>query len=126
VVARLIVIVLSLSLATSGALPLWALLVGIDAAHVCHCAIDKHDCVCAKCNPEHEDALTSESLKGRCGDDEAAFTGKAIVGVLSSPSVFVAAATDQGCAIAPPVAPVLVAARAPPTPPPRSSSSRTV
>ncbi len=125
-VRRLLVLVLSLSLATSGAMPLWALLAGIEAAHVCHCSLEKHDCVCAKCNPEHEDTLSTESLKGRCGDDDAAFGGRVLVGVLSSPDVVSPPAASHVMKVFSLDAPVVSAPRAPPTPPPRLVSPRTV
>ena len=121
---RALIFALSLPLASSGALPVWARLVGVEGPHFCHCAIDKHDCVCAKCNPELEEELllTSESLSGRCGDDEVAFGGKAICAVLP-PSSVIAPVGDR-IAI-PPTTMLLVSdfARPPPTPPPRLSSS---
>jgi hypothetical protein len=125
---RTIVLALALPLATSGALPLWAQLVGVAGPHVCHCSIEKHDCVCARCNPGHDDLLlSSESLKSRCGDDEIAFPGKAIVGVLAAPAVVAAAPSERLAAGSPAPEPAPAPARAPPTPPPRSSSfSRTV
>jgi len=121
---RALVFALALPLATSGALPLWAQLAGIEAPHVCHCSIEKHDCVCAKCNPDHEEDLliTSESLTGRCGDDEVAFGGKALCAVLPAASILSPIASR--IAIPSPVlASVPDLARAPPTPPPRPSSS---
>ncbi len=123
---RALVVMLVLPLASSGALPLWARLAGIEAPHVCHCSIEKHDCVCARCNPENEDLLlTSESLEGRCGDDDVAFPGKAIIAVPTAQVVLAAAPAGSDLADAslsdPPPAPV----RAPPDPPPRPSSIST-
>jgi hypothetical protein len=120
---RGLVVMLALPLATSGALPLWARLAGIEAPHVCHCSIERHDCVCARCNPENEDLLlTSESLEGRCGDDDVVYPGKAVVVVTPAPIVLAPAPVASGRAdrllSQPPAAP----ARAPPVPPPRSSS----
>jgi hypothetical protein len=115
---------LVLPLATSGALPQWARLVGIEAPHLCHCSIEKHDCVCARCNPENKDMLlTSESLQGRCGDDEVAFLGKAIVAVPAAPIVLAAAPSTSLRTDVDVSAPHLGPPRAPPVPPPRSSST---
>ena len=121
---RALVFALVLPLATSGALPLWAQLAGVEAPHVCHCSIEKHDCVCARCNPDLEEDLlvTSESLTGRCGDDEVAFGGKAICAVLPAGSILAPIASRTSIA-SPVCVPVDDLARAPPTPPPRPSSS---
>lgn len=127
VLVRLLVLVLSLSIATSGALPLWALLIGVEAAHVCRCSIEKHDCVCAKCNPDQDEMRVSgESLSGRCGDDDMAFGGKAIAALPSAPMMIVEdppAPIDVEVQAA---EPVVLPPRAPPKPPPRRTSSRTV
>ncbi|MBN9162101.1 MAG: hypothetical protein J0I07_14155 [Myxococcales bacterium] len=121
---RALIFAVSLPLASSGALPVWARLVGVEGPHVCHCSIDKHDCVCAKCNPELEEELllTSESLLGRCGDDEHAFGSKAICAVVPPSSVIAPVAERVSL---PPATILLVSdlARPPPTPPPRLSSS---
>ena len=102
---RALIFAVSLPLASSGALPVWARLVGVEGPHVCHCSIDKHDCVCAKCNPELEEELllTSESLLGRCGDDAP------VAERVSLPPATILLVSDL--------------ARPPPTPPPRLSSS---
>ena len=124
VLLRVLVFALAVPLASSGALPFWAQLAGVEGPHVCHCSIEKHDCVCPKCNPEHEEDMlfTSESLKGRCGDDEIAFGGKAICAVL--PASGVLAPIGSRTAIALPAARLVSdLARPPPTPPPRTSSS---
>lgn len=123
---RALVFALAVPLASLGALPVWAWLAGVEAPHVCRCSIEKHDCVCSKCSPEHEEDLliTSESLSGRCGDDEVAFGGKAICAVLPAASVLspVAGRVAPG----PPVARSKSRpAPTPPTPPPRPSSSAT-
>ena len=62
---RALVFLLVLPLATAGALPAWALLVGVEDAHVCHCAADHQECVCPKCHPDQADdfALSTESIK---------------------------------------------------------------
>ena len=121
---RAIVLALLLPLASSGALPFWAQLAGVEGPHVCHCSIEKHDCICPKCHPDHEEELlfSSESLTGRCGDDEVAFGGKAICAVLPASSVIAPMVTRTA------IAPAFLwtpsdLARPPPTPPPRSSSS---
>ncbi|MBX3263530.1 MAG: hypothetical protein KF782_27915 [Labilithrix sp.] len=123
VLVRALVLALALPLASAGALPFWAQLAGVEAPHVCHCSIEKHDCVCPKCNPEHEEEmlLSSESLKGRCGDDDVAFAGKAICAVLPASSVL--APIARRTAVAPPSwrRPSDLA-RPPPTPPPRHLS----
>ena len=121
---RALVLALALPLVTSGALPLWAQLAGVEAPHVCHCSIDKHDCVCAKCNPELEEDLlfTSESLLGRCGDDEVLFGGKAICAVLPAASILSPIASRISIAL-PVHRTIADLARPPPVPPPRSTSS---
>lgn len=121
---RALIFALALPLVSAGALPVWARLVGIEGPHVCHCSIDKHDCVCAKCNPELEEELllTSESLLGRCGDDERVFGSKAICAVLPASSVL--APIVEQVSLPPVTFSVIVdLARPPPTPPPRPSSS---
>lgn len=124
---RVLVVMLVLPLATSGALPQWARLAGIEAPHVCHCSIEKHDCVCARCNPDNEEMLlTSESLQGRCGDDDVAFAGKAIVAVPAAPLVLAAAPSASALSDARVSAPPPGPARSPPVPPPRSSSTSIV
>lgn len=84
---RLLVLILALPLASAGALPVWAQLVGVEAPHVCHCSLDHHDCVCPRCqtDPDAEEYLSAASLKGRCGDDEIAFGGSAMRAVLDAP-----------------------------------------
>lgn len=121
---RVLVLVLAFPLASSGALPLWAQLAGVEGPHICQCGIKKHDCLCAKCDPEHEEDLlfTTESLTGRCGDDETVFGGKAICAVLAAPVTFVPFAT-RPLEAASEAALVPVPPPEPPTPPPRSSSS---
>lgn len=120
---RALVTALLLPLATAGALPSWALLAEVEAAHVCHCSLEKHDCVCAKCNPEQEEMLlSSESLTGRCGDDDVAFPGKLLVAVLPPSGVLapiVVRVSGDAAVPHPPESP----SRAPPTPPPRRRSS---
>ena len=121
---RALVLALLLPLASSGALPVWARLVGVEAPHVCHCSLEKHDCVCPRCNPDLEEDMlfTSEALTGRCGDDEVAFGGKAICAVLPATSVLAPIAARTTIVRAS-VRPIADYARPPPTPPPRPSSS---
>ncbi len=118
---RALIFALVLPLASSGALPFWAQLAGVEGPHVCHCSLEKHDCVCPRCDtdPDAADYLSSESLKGRCGDDELAFGGKALAAVLVAPVVVTAPSRDAFLARelavehtrpSPP----------PPTPPPRA------
>jgi hypothetical protein len=121
VVLRALVLALALPLMSSGALPFWAQLVGVEGPHVCHCSVEQHDCVCPKCNPDHEDRLGSESLKGRCGDDELAFAGKALRAVLPAPSILgpmVVVVPREREAF--PIFDTFTVP--PPTPPPRSST----
>jgi hypothetical protein len=121
---RALVFALALPLASSGALPFWVQIAGIEAPHVCHCSVDKHDCVCARCNPDHEEELlvTSESLKGRCGDDDVAFGGKALCAVLPPASVLAPVAAHTTIE-RPSILLLSELVRPPPTPPPRQSSS---
>lgn len=85
---RAIVFVLVSSIATLGALPFWAQLAGVEGPHVCHCSTEKHDCICVKCHPDRDDmVLSTESLKGRCGDDEIAFGGKAFAAIPPASSI---------------------------------------
>ena len=121
---RALVFALLLPLASSGALPVWAQLAGVEAPHVCHCSIEKHDCVCAKCNPELEEELlfTSESLLGRCGDDEVLFGAKAICAVLPASSIISPIASRISIAL-PLRRAISDLARPPPVPPPRPTSS---
>lgn len=124
---RVLVLALSLPLTTAGMLPTWALFAGIEGPHVCHCSLEKHDCVCPKCNPDHEDMLfTSESLTGRCGDDEIAFVGKAICAAVLPSSWMLAPHAERLLVTFDRAEPVVFVPSPPPTPPPRSSSSRTV
>ncbi|HVJ89109.1 MAG TPA: hypothetical protein VM580_04840 [Labilithrix sp.] len=119
---RALVFALTLPLASSGALPLWARLVGVEGPHVCRCSIEKHDCDCVRCNPDHEEStFTSESLTGRCGDDELAFGGKVLLSVLPASSVL-APVSMGAAAFLPSVFRRADFARPPPTPPPRASS----
>lgn len=121
---RALVLVLLMPLATSGALPSWALLFGVEAAHVCRCSVEEHDCVCPKCHPDDADdlALTTESIKGRCGDDDVAFAGKALGAVLSKGSVLTPTAERTAFVPDVPATPRELRDR-PPIPPPRSRSS---
>jgi hypothetical protein len=120
---RVLVYALVLPLASAGALPSWALLFGVEGPHVCHCSVEQHECFCPKCNPDQADqlALSSESIQGRCGDDDIAFGGKAFCAVVPATGVLVASVTRAEMAPAA-ASRVPDLNRAPPTPPPRSSS----
>jgi len=124
-VVRLIRVVLitllMLSLGSSGALPVWAQLVGVEGPHVCHCSLEKHDCVCPRCNTDPDAAmfLSAESLKGRCGDDEVAFGGRGIIAIAPSPDLFVKAPEQRAPRkLSPLEQPEPIASR-PEVPPPR-------
>lgn len=81
----MLVLALLFPLASGGALPTIAQLFGVEGPHVCRCSAHGHDCLCARCFPDREDQkLQEESVKGRCGDDEAVFGGKALVAVLAA------------------------------------------
>lgn len=118
---RVLVVALVLPLASAGTLPIWAQLVGVEGPHVCHCSVERHECVCPKCNPDHEGEmlLSSESLKGRCGEDDVAFGGRAIRAVLV-PSLGAIAPVASRVAHALPEPDLLpIPPPPPPTPPPR-------
>lgn len=119
-VLRAMVVALVVALASSGALPVWARLVGVEAPHVCHCSAERHDCVCARCHTDPDAAmyLSTESLEGRCGDDEMAFGGKTLLAVLPSPTT-VAPATASLLPAPVSVRPLLLPRAEPPRPPPR-------
>jgi hypothetical protein len=119
---RVLVFALFLPLTSSGALPFWAQLAGVEGPHVCHCSLDHHDCVCPRCDTDPDAAtyLSSESLKGRCGDDELAFGGKAITVVLGSAVAVVAVPPHDELL---PIEATTTRARLrgpPPTPPPQA------
>jgi hypothetical protein len=65
-----------------------------------------------------------ESLKGQCGDDEVAFSAKAMIAVVPTSAVFEVARSERLPASEMRLEPAGLAARAPPTPPPRPSSAR--
>jgi hypothetical protein len=117
----MLVLALALPLATAGALPLWAQLAGVEGPHVCHCSVEKHDCVCPKCNTDHDEMrFSAESVKGRCGDDDVGFGGKAIAAVLTPPTMMPSLA-EHVLVASRSIDPVSTASPSPPTPPPRSS-----
>lgn len=120
---RLLLLLLVLPLASAGALPTWARLVGVQKPHVCHCSLEHHDCTCSICDPERSPRLSTESLEGRCGDDEVAFGAKSFVAVLPALSTVIAAPTYELPQLAPAV-PVSRLGDPPPTPPPRVRSVR--
>ncbi|MBX3233616.1 MAG: hypothetical protein KIT84_11480 [Labilithrix sp.] len=109
---------LLLPLASMGALPTWARLVGVESPHVCHCSLEHHDCTCSICDPEHSPRLSTESLEGRCGDDDVAFGGSVLRAVLPAPFVIAAAPMVRRDLPAHHVR-VSRGADPPPTPPPR-------
>jgi len=88
---RLVVLVLVASVGSAGALPV-LVQIAAGSAHVCHCSAKTHECLCAKCHPDDPSlALTEDSLKGTCGDDQR----------LLSPSTFkalITAAPSVACA----------------------------
>ncbi|MBS2012829.1 MAG: hypothetical protein JST00_08085 [Deltaproteobacteria bacterium] len=117
---RVIVLVAVLPFVSAGALPAWAELAGVEHPHVCHCARDHHGCVCAKCHtdPDAEMGISSDSVKGRCGDDD-------VVGGAhgTPPALFVSfvtllapSASGRAPVATPPAA--LSRERLPPPPPP--------
>lgn len=118
---RFVLVVLVMSLASGGVLPVWAQLAGIEGPHVCHCSTDHHDCVCAHCGTDH-DAKAFRSVahvKGRCGDDEVAFGGRGFVAIVPQAGVLVV--TPTAAHVIDAAAPSLRTRlrRRPPTPPPR-------
>lgn len=125
-ILRALVLLLVLPLATAGTLPAWAALVGSDTLHVCHCAADHHDCVCAKCHtdPDAETAPSTATIRGQCGDEEAAIVGaKPFVAVLHA-SVDELLPVDlprEGLAALPPAMASRDRTR-PTTPPPRRAA----
>ncbi len=67
---RAAIIALAIPLFTGGALPFLVALL-FPTAHVCHCAVERHTCFCAKCHPDEPDFFMSkESISGHCGDDD--------------------------------------------------------
>lgn len=91
---------------------------------MCHCSAEKHDCVCPKCNIDQRDEMlvSGESLSGRCGDDDVAFGGKALLAVLEASCL--GSLSAARAAIAPPTIHTFAdLVRAPETPPPRARSS---
>lgn len=65
---RVLIAALALFVASGGALSSWVQIARGPGAHVCHCSIEHHDCVCVRCNPDDPSLWTSsESIKGECG-----------------------------------------------------------
>lgn len=117
---RALVLAIALPLASAGALPVWAQLVGVEGPHVCHCSTEQHDCVCPRCHTDPDAAmfLSTESLKGRCGDDEIAFGGKAFIAVLAPMTVLVPV-VGEPLSLPIAIAPASLPKSPPPKPPPR-------
>ncbi len=126
--AKVLVLVLGLTVALSWAMPALARAAVGPGPHVCHCEIrNGHStCTCAKCFPDREDlAFSEDSLRGHCGDDEAVLRESRFLDVGTPPGGFVIVRPFRLVPLeldespAPPRAP-----RAPPTPPPRITEAR--
>lgn len=114
---RALVLMLVLPLATAGSLPAWARLIDVHRAHVCNCSVDHHDCVCEQCGTDHDGRIPVSSIKGRCGDDEQWFGGKAFLAIFAPETARVHAPSSILVVNETPT--VISAARSsPPTPPP--------
>ena len=125
---KVLVLVLGLTVALSWAMPALARVAVGPGPHVCHCEIrNGHStCTCAKCFPDREGlALSEDSLRGQCGDDEAVLRESRFLDVGTPPSGFVIARPflivhlDLNEASEPHGPP-----RPPPTPPPRITEAR--
>lgn len=118
--ARLVVLVATLPFVTAGALPAWAELLGAEQPHVCHCSRDHHGCVCVRCHtdPDAEMGVSSDSMKGRCGDDDAVAGGAHVKITVLRPMIGLAPAPLEGRASIPRLVAPRSRDRAPPTPPP--------
>ena len=92
-----LVMALTFALGSSGTLPLWATLLGVEEVHACHCSRDHHDCVCARCHSDPDGAMrvSTETLQNRCGDDETVFGGRRILAVTAAPSAVVVATVSD-------------------------------
>jgi len=117
---RLVVLVATLPFVTAGALPAWAELLGAEQPHICHCSRDHHGCVCVRCHtdPDAEMGVSSDSMKGRCGDDDAVAGGAHVKITVLRAMIGLAPAPLEGRA---PIARLIAPDsrdRAPPTPPP--------
>lgn len=124
-------LLLALSLASSGMLPAaaaFARLVGIEARHVCHCSVERHECVCQTCHPDDDAGLVlgAETLRGRCGDDDGPFLFGKALGVahrlVNGYEVAFSPIADRVSIVRPSVLAYASIALPPPTPPPRSST----
>jgi hypothetical protein len=120
---RALVFVLLLPLAFSAGLPTLARVLHGPATHVCCCEVrgGHSTCACPVCHPDREDlALSEESLRGRCGDEDVAF-GAALGFAVIAPALHVPAAPLVGPLLsrAPPREKLCFAPE-PNTPPPRS------
>ena len=86
--AKVLVLVLGLTVALSWAMPALARAAVGPGPHVCHCEIrNGHStCTCAKCFPERDGlSLSEDSLRGQCGDDEAVLRELTAAGLDSLP-----------------------------------------
>lgn len=120
--AKVLVLVLGITVALSWAMPALARAAVGPGPHVCHCEIrNGHStCTCAKCFPERDLSFSEDTLRGQCGDDEAVLRETRFLDVGAPPSGFVIARPFQVVPFGPressePERPT----RAPPTPPPR-------
>jgi len=76
-----LVLLLVASLVSGGALPWIASQLAGPAPHVCRCSAH-YECVCARCRPDQPELrFSEESVKGKCGDDDAVFGSKAFKAV---------------------------------------------
>lgn len=117
---RLVVLLAALPFVTAGALQAWAEFAGVESPHVCHCARDHHGCVCAKCHsdPDAETVISSESIKGRCGDDDVVGGASDVPITLFVPFTVLAPSALEGKAPLPTLPQVRSRERGPPPPPP--------
>lgn len=115
-----LVVLLVASLASGGALPWIAGQLGGPAPHVCRCSAH-YECVCARCRPDHPELrFSEESVKGKCGDDDAVFGSKAFKAVVArSVGLPVAGALAALPALDSPAL-VSLPSLEPPVPPPRA------
>ena len=123
VMLRTLVLVLVVPLASSFALPAWVALVAPET-HLCHCPKDHSDCHCAKCHTADPDlALTTESISGKCGDDDVLFGAARMIAVLPAPVLVpvVVVSVAELPSVPPPALTGAPRSR-PPTPPPRLPS----
>jgi len=123
--AVLLVVLLSLPLACSTTLPAFARLAADADAHVCACAMARghRTCGCPVCERHADLRSRMATLRGRCGDEAAAFGASLPPAVAPAPTLLPPVRRERSAlarAVTPPPADVFLA---PPTPPPRSVRS---